>query len=58
MRRRSSRAGALELPASLIYAPMPEVPQDGVASRWSRVSPIAGSGNVIDLLEVGTITSG
>ena len=43
VRRRSSRAGALELPAGLIHVPMPEVPQNGVASRWSRVTPIAGS---------------
>jgi len=32
LRRRSSRAGALELPASLIHVPIREVPQNGVAS--------------------------
>jgi len=37
--RRSSHAGAHELPASLV----PEVPQNDVASRWSWVTPNAGS---------------
>jgi hypothetical protein len=41
-RRRSSRAGAQELPASLVHVPVSEVPQNDVASRWSWVTPTAG----------------
>lgn len=51
-------------PASLIQVPMPEVPQNGVASRWSRVTPIAGSPARLGrlsaqmLLEVGEVSLG
>jgi hypothetical protein len=41
--RRSSRAGTQELPASLVHVAVSEVPQNHVASRWSGVTPTAGS---------------
>jgi hypothetical protein len=34
--------------ASLIPVHMPEVPQNGVASRWSRVPLIAGCGTFLN----------
>lgn len=41
--RRSSRAGAEELPASLVHSRVSEVSQNDEASRWSWVTPTAGS---------------
>ena len=37
-------AGSEELSANLVHVPVSGVPQNDVASRWSWVTPTAGSG--------------